>query len=304
MGLLSVITVNYQQATHTVDFLRSVARHAGEENMEVIVVDNGATDDNCDYFRKVFPSIVYIHSKENLGFAGGNNLGIQHAKGDYLLFLNNDTEITKGFVQALREELDRNPAIGLLSPLILYDEERQKIQYAGYTPMNYFTGRNQGIGSMEDDRGQYDHVTTETGYCHGAAMICRRKDLERVGLMPEHFFLYYEELDWCEMFKRAGLKIGFTGKAKIYHKESMSVGKESPIKTYFMVRNRWLFIRRNAKPLQTCIFSCYYLIVAIPVLIVKYLLKGKLKLVSAALRGVWWNITHAKNSKDLGFTIA
>src|SRR5690606_40700531 len=113
-------------------------------------------------------------------------------------------------VQTLRDELDKHEGIGLLSPLILYDEDRTKIQYAGYTPMNYFTGRNSGIGTMDEDRGQYDGVTVETGYGHGAAMICRRADLQRVGLMDEGFFLYYEELDWWEMFLRKGLKIGFT----------------------------------------------------------------------------------------------
>ncbi|MEC3879880.1 glycosyltransferase family 2 protein [Parapedobacter sp. 10938] len=300
MGLVSIITVNYHQAALTADFLHSIIRFAQGKALEVIVVDNGATVDNEDVFKAVFPDLIYIRSQENLGFAGGNNLGIQHATGDYLLFLNNDTEITAGFIEKLRDELERHPDIGLLSPLILYHEDKTKIQYAGYTPMNYLTGRNSGVGTMDEDNGQYDHLTTETGYCHGAAMICRRKDLERVGLMPEHFFLYYEELDWCEQFKRAGLKIGFTGKAKIYHKESMSVGKESPLKTYFMVRNRWLFIRRNAQWPSTVIFCCYYLTVAIPVLLVKYLLKGKPNLITAALRGVWWNFTHSKNSKDLG----
>ena len=292
MGLVSIITVNYHQAALTADFLRSVQRHTQEGEVEVIVVDNGAEEDQERYFKEVFPSVVYLQSPDNLGFAGGNNLGIRHAKGDYLLLLNNDTEITPNFVQTLRAELDSHPDIGLLSPLILYDENRSKIQYAGFTPMNYFTGRNSGVGVMDDDRGQYDQVTTETGYCHGAAMICRRADLQRVGLMDEGFFLYYEELDWCEMFLRNGLKMGFTGKAKIYHKESMSVGKESPLKTYYMVRNRWRFIRRNATRLQKAVFGSYYLLVATPVLIIRYAVKNRFDLIRAALRGLTWNLSH------------
>jgi len=303
MSLISIITVNYRQAALTADFLRSLTQHAEGENIEVIVVDNGATEDSEGYFKEIFPSIVYVRSEKNLGFAGGNNLGIQHARGDYLLFLNNDTEITAGFIETLREELDRHPDIGLLSPLILYDEDRRKIQYAGYTSMNYFTGRNEGIGTMDDDEGQYDRITVETGYCHGAAMICRKLDLDRVGLMEEHFFLYYEELDWCEQFKRAGLKIGFTGKAKIYHKESMSVGKESPLKTYFMVRNRWLFIRRNANWPSVVVFSSYYLFVAIPFLLAKYTIKGRFDLISAAIRGLAWHATHSTSSCQLGITL-
>ena len=292
MGLVSIITVNYHQAALTADFLRSVQQYTQSGEVEVIVVDNG-TEENLEYFFKgIYPAVIYLQSQENLGFAGGNNLGIRHATGDYLLLLNNDTEITAGFVQALRRELDGRPDIGLLSPLILYYENKSKIQYAGYTPMNYLTGRNTGIGTMDDDNGQYNQVTTETGYCHGAAMICRRADLQRVGLMDEGFFLYYEELDWCEKFMRSRLKIGFTGKAKIYHKESMSVGKESPLKTYYMVRNRWLFIRRNAKWGQRAVFSCYYVLIAVPVLLVRYAAKGRFDLIDAAFRGLWWNLTN------------
>ncbi len=261
--------------------------------VEVVLVDNGTAEDHGALYRSVYPELIYIRSEENLGFAGGNNLGIRHAKGDYLLFLNNDTEITDRFIDSLCDELDSHPEFGLISPLILYDENPQKIQYAGFTPMNYLTGRNSGIGVMEDDLGQFDHVTVETGYCHGAAMLCRTADLERVGLMEEDFFLYYEELDWCEKFRRAGFRMGFTGKAKIYHKESMSVGKESPLKTYHMTRNRWLFIRRNATVSARMLFASYYVLVAMPFAMVKYLAKGRSDLAKAAVKGVWWHFTHA-----------
>ncbi len=302
--MISIISVNYNQSTATCDFLRSLVRFAVlDDAVEVVLVDNMSDGKEESLFKSVYPDLIYVRSPENLGFAGGNNLGIQHATGDYLLFLNNDTEITENFISAMRGELDHHPDIGLLSPLILYFDDKRKIQYAGYTPMNYLTGRNEGIGVMEDDSGQYDHLTTETGYCHGAAMMCRRKDLDRVGLMAEHFFLYYEELDWCEKFKRTGFKLGFTGKAKIYHKESMSVGKESSLKTYFMTRNRWLFIRRNTKWLTRFVFSGYYLFVATPYSVFKNLAKGRMDLAKATFRGIWWNVTHPTNSNDLGIKI-
>jgi Predicted glycosyltransferases len=299
MHLTSIITVNYHQAALTADFLRSIRTFTEQESVEVIVVDNGSKTDNSDLFRSVYPEVVYLRSEKNLGFAGGNNLGINQAKGDYLLFLNNDTEITEGFVGTMRSELSSRPDMGLLSPLILYFDDKRKVQYAGYTPMHYLTGRNSGIGVMDDDLGQYDNVTRETGYCHGAAMMCRRADLDQVGVMEEHFFLYYEELDWCEKFKRAGFKLGFTGKAKIYHKESMSVGKESPLKTYFMVRNRWLFIRRNTSWFTAFLFSGYYLSVAMPFQLLRYLISGKFALAKAAFGGLWWNVTHSADFRQL-----
>lgn len=303
MKTTSIITVNFNQPQVTIDFLKSVNMYTISEQVEVILVDNGSREDHEAAFKAVYPNLVYIRSAENLGFAGGNNLGIQIAKGDHLLLLNNDTEITGNLIEELSAELENNPEIGLISPLLLYFEQPQIIQYAGFTHMDYLTCRNKGIGNMEEDKGQYNLDSRETGYCHGAAMMCRRKDLEQVGLMAELFFLYYEELDWCEMFRKAGKKIWFTGKTKVYHKESMSVGKESNIKTYFMTRNRMLFIRRNTGFLNTMFFSIYYVTLACSKQIFTYLLKGRSDLAGWVIKGVFWNITNSKNSNKLGFKI-
>ena len=121
--------------------------------------------------------------------------------------------------------------------------------------------------------------------------------------MEEQYFLYYEELDWCEKFRKAGKKIWFTGRTKILHKESMSVGKESSIKTFFMTRNRMLFIRRNTGVVNTTFFSLYYVFIACTRQILNYLIKGRKDLVKYVFKGLWWNFTHSKNSQDLGFKI-
>ena len=218
MGSVSIITVNYHQPQITLDFLNSVKMNTNETQVQVILVDNGQPSDDGMRYRSIYPDLVYLQSVRNLGFAGGNNLGIKHATGEYLLFLNNDTEITEHLIEVLVDELKKNKAIGLISPLILYYDAPETIQYAGFTNMNYLTGRNSGIGNMQINNGQYTHDSRETGYCHGAAMMCRREDLQVVGLMEEQFFLYYEELDWCEKFKRSGKKIWFTGRATILHK--------------------------------------------------------------------------------------
>lgn len=303
MKLCSIITVNFNQPAVTLDFLKSVKENTKHQNVEVVLIDNGSREDHEESYRLAYPGLVYVRSDKNLGFAGGNNLGIKVAKGDYLLLLNNDTEISNNLIEILSAELDSNPDIGLLSPLILYFEQPEIIQYAGFTEMNYLTCRNEGIGAMEVNKGQYDLDSRETGFCHGAAMICRRKDLEEVGMMAEEFFLYYEELDWCEKFRKAGKKIWFTGKTKIYHKESMSVGKESNIKTYFMTRNRMLFIRRNTGSLNTFFFSIYFIFIACSKQVVMYLIKGRYDLIKWVFKGITWNLSNAKNSKKLGFKI-
>jgi GT2 family glycosyltransferase len=303
MKLTSIITVNFNQPEVTLQFLESVKQYAVPEEVEVIVVDNGSQENHEQSFKKAYPSLIYIRSEKNLGFAGGNNLGIHVAKGAYLLLLNNDTEITSNLIPVLRKELELRPEVGMVSPLILYFEDKSKIQYAGFTEMNYLTCRNGVIGKMQIDQGQYNGVSRETAYCHGAAVMCRKEDLDRIGLMDELFFLYYEELDWCEKFKRSGKKIWFTGDAKLYHKESISVGKESSIKTYFMTRNRMLFIRRNTGLLNTLLFSVYYISIACPRLIIGYLIKGRGDLIKWVLKAIGWNMTHGKNSTSPGFKI-
>lgn len=303
MKLTSIITVNFNQPEVTIDFLKSVKLHLENSPVEIIVIDNGSREDHGENFIKEYPGLIYIRSAKNLGFAGGNNLGVKQAKGDYLLFLNNDTEVTANLITELTRELDENKEIGLISPLLLYFDAPDIIQYAGFTPMNYLTCRNSGIGSMEVNQGQYNNQSRETGFCHGAAMMCRSADLDTVGLMDDNFFLYYEELDWCEKFKRAGKKIWFTGRTQVYHKESLSVGKQSSIKTFFMTRNRMLFIRRNTGLLNTVAFSLYYILLACPKQILAYLKDGRKDLVKWVFRGVGWNLTHSKNSDQLGFKI-
>lgn len=303
MKRTSIITVNFNQPKVTIDFLQSVRLHTDLSTVEVILVDNGSAENHEAAFLSAYPEIVYIRSEANLGFAGGNNLGIQVATGDYLLLLNNDTEITANLITQLSAELDANEDIGMISPLLLYFDSPDVIQYAGFTEMNYLTCRNAGIGSMDINTGQYDQDSRETAFCHGAAMMCRRADLKTVGLMEEQFFLYYEELDWCEKFRRAGKKIWFTGKTKVFHKESMSVGKESIIKTYFMTRNRMLFIRRNTGFINTLFFSIYYIGLACPKQILLYAKKGRMDLVKWVFRGIGWNFSNGTNSKKLGFKI-
>lgn len=303
MQITSIITVNFNQPEVTIAFLKSVKANTKEDAVEVIVVDNGSRENHVVTYKEIYPKLIFIRSEVNLGFAGGNNLGIKAAKGEFLLFLNNDTEIVQDTIDVLKEEMNQRPEIGMLSPLILYYDQPDIIQYAGFTEMNYLTCRNRGIGQMEVDKKQYNLDSRETGYCHGAAMMCRKSDLESVGLMAEHFFLYYEELDWCEKFKKAGKLIWFTGRTKIYHKESISVGKESSIKTYFMTRNRMLFIRRNTGIINTLFFSIYYILFACSKQILLYLLKGRKGLVKWVFKGVLWNLTNSKNSNRLGFKI-
>ena len=199
--------------------------------------------------------------------------------------------------------MSRHPEIGIISPKIKYFDQPDTLQYVGFTPMNYYTCRNECVGQFEKDEGQYDHVTGPTGYIHGAAMMISRAALSKAGAMAENFFLYYEEMDWCERIKTAGYEIWVNAKAVIFHKESMAVGKNSALKAYFMNRNRILFIRRNAALLQRVFFYVYFLLFVTPRNCLKYLREDNPDFVKVMFRAIGWHLRNDVNSNKLGYEL-
>ena len=167
--------------------------------------------------------------------------------------------------------------------------------------MNFNTGRNKCIGQFEKDHGQYDRNTGPTAYVHGAAMMVRKEVIDKAGPMPENFFLYYEEMDWCEKIRRSGYQVWFEPKALIYHKESVSVGKESPLKEYFMTRNRILFIRRNAPAFSRILFFLHFFLLVSPRNLLNYIIGQRPDLRKQFFRAIWWNIRHKTDSRELGY---
>lgn len=301
MHPVSIITVNYNQPEVTEALLQSVMSKNDYPDIEMIVVDNGSNENPVPNWKKKFPWVHFVRSESNLGFAAGNNLGIREATGDYLFLINNDTEITSDLIGRLADQLEQHPQIGIISPKIKYFDAPDTLQYAGFTSMNYYNARNQCIGQFEKDNGQYDHLTGKTGFAHGAAMMVRKCALKKAGLMPEQFFLYYEELDWCDHFKKLGYEIWVDMQAVIYHKESVSVGKNSMQKTYFMNRNRMLYIRRNAPFFKRIIFYLHFLLIVTPRNILAYLLVNKTAHIGLMFRSIWWNFTNPTNSYYPGY---
>lgn len=301
MQLVSIITVNFNQPQVTEDLLKSISLVNIKVPYEVIVVDNGSRENHVPRWEAEYPACIFIRSNTNLGFAGGNNVGIRAAKGDCLFLVNNDTEFTQGLVERLTSVLDNHSATAIVCPKIHYFTDKNLIQYAGFTKMNFFTCRNSCIGQFEKDNGQYNNASGPTAYAHGAAMMIRTDATKKAGLMAENFFLYYEEMDWCESFKRAGYTIEVDMQALIYHKESISVGKNSLMKEYFMNRGRILFIRRNASAFQQTVFWVYFVCVVAPRNVLSYIKNKQQGFARALRKAIWWNLSHSINSTDLGW---
>jgi GT2 family glycosyltransferase len=266
-------------------------------NFEVIVVDNDP--ESPLEFPKNLLSREWklITSSENLGFAGGNNTGIQVAQGEFICFVNNDTCPTPDFLDLCIEPFVQDSPIGAISPMIVYANTDNLIQYAGYTEINPWTGRNAAIGKGQPVQEKFLQAG-ETAYLHGAAMMVRREVIETVGNMPEDYFLYYEELDWSLKIRRAGYKILYYPKAKIYHRASLSVGEDSVLKTYYYHRNRILFMRKNTSGVSLLGFMIYTLMIIIPKYTLTFILKGKWRHLQAFWRGIIWHITHTATKKQ------
>ncbi len=281
---VSLVSVNYNGFDDTCEMIRSVVSVVRSVSYEIIVVDNASQRDEAAMLRELFPQVKVIRSPRNLGFSGGNNLGFEVSEGRYIFLINNDTYLKEDGLGDLVAFMDAHPEIGAVSPKILYDDEKEVIQFAGATPLSPVTIRNKSLGYGELDRGQWDQPAP-TGHTHGAAMMVRREVIDRVGGMPELYFLYYEELDWCAAIERAGYRLWYYPGLKVYHKESKSTGKESPLKRYYMTRNRLLYAWRNLSPGKRAVSVAYQMCVAVPKSYLTSLLKGEFKLAAATRCG-------------------
>ena len=279
---LSIITINYNGFKDTCELIDSITFN---DDMEVIVVDNGSIEDEAALISQYYPQVKAIRSDKNLGFAGGNNLGIKASKGKYLFLINNDTIFKDFNILPLIMRLESSPTICMVCPKIRFAWGNNPVQFAGYTPLSKITIRNQAIGYGKEDKGQYD-TPHSTPYAHGAAMLIKREAIEKVGLMPECYFLYYEELDWSMMFARAGYEIWYEPTCTIYHKESQSTGQDSPLRTYYITRNRLLLVKRNRVGLIK--YLSYIYLIGIVALrdVCKFAIKGRTDYLKASYKGI------------------
>jgi GT2 family glycosyltransferase len=293
--LVSIVSVNFNQAEVTCEMIDSLTRIT-YPNIEIIIIDNNSREDDPAVIKQRFPGVILYVSPVNYGFAGGNNLGLMRARGDYVLLLNNDTVVDKGFLEPLIRKMEADKTIGAVSPKIRFYWDPTLIQYAGYTPMNHITMRSFAIGYRETDKGQYDR-DAETAYAHGAAMLVPMDVIRKIGLMSYIFFLYYEEADWSYRIKRAGYKVWYVHDSKVFHKESISVGKINPMKIYYQNRNRLVFMRRNITGKTFYLGILYQLLIAIPKNAFSFLLKGKLNYFYAYLRALGWHLKSSLNTE-------
>lgn len=284
--LLSFITVCYNGIADTCALIDSIHMTIHSVSYEIIVVDNASREDESAIIKARYPSVTTIRSRQNLGFSGGNNLGLEIAQGRYLFLINNDTYFESDGVQSLIDRLESNPQIGAVSPKIRFAFPPQYVQFAGYTQLSSITMRNEPIGMGCPDNGSFE-TPHPSPYLHGAAMVIKREVIDHVGLMPEVYFLYYEELDWCTAMTRAGYTLWYDPCCTVFHKESQSTGQHSPLRTFYLTRNRLLYAWRNFTGMHCILSILYQVTVVAGKNTFNYLLKRRTDLASAVWKGMF-----------------
>jgi GT2 family glycosyltransferase len=293
--LVSIVTLNHNHAPVTAAFLDSCKKLI-YPRFEILVCDMASQENSLSALDPAgYPNTRFLFSKENLGYAAGNNWGIRQSGGSFIFIVNNDTVLTPGILNSLLEPFAKDDSIGVVCPKIKYFEYPEIIQYAGFCPMNPFTGRTSSIGDLETDRGQHD-ISGVTHGAHGCAMMVKKDVILKTGMFPEKFFLYYEEWDWSARIQKAGYLIWYQSEAIIFHKESITVGKENNLKAYYLTRNRILYMRRNSDLFQLFIFLMFFIFLSFPKAIITYIKNGQFSQLKWFLKGIGYNIVHSSKS--------
>jgi GT2 family glycosyltransferase len=249
------------------------------ENYVIIVIDNASTDNSFQMVSRDFPSVKAIRSELNLGYTGGNNLGITYAlqneKCNYLLILNDDTVVTQNLINNLLNSIEKNKRIGVVNPKILDFETKRDICNR-YGEHNYYFGV--GYKSLLDSK-----KAQEINLLRGTCFIIRKEVVEKIGLMDENYFLYFDEADLSSRVTNSKYKIVYEPTAIVYHQISQSFnGKVNPVVLYYSTRNELLFARKHLNmlfffPLWAFRFAFRLIIYAIrtrDLLIEKSILQG------------------------------
>jgi len=252
--LVSIIIVNWNGEEYLKDCLRSLGTQTFSD-FEIILVDNGSTDGSVEYIQRNFPGWVQIlPNARNEGFSGGNNRGIRVASGKYIVLLNNDAQADTCWLEELVKVAEENPRAGMLACKIYLQGGSKIIDNVGH--QIYRDGLNRGRGRLEADHGQYDQIE-EVLFPSGCAALYRREMLEEVGLFDEDFFAYGDDTDLGLRGRLAGWKCLYVPNAIVHHRYSQSSSPYSPLKAFYVERNRvWIAVKYF--PLSVLLESPFY----------------------------------------------
>lgn len=308
---VAVVILNYNGLDWLQKFLPNVIAFSPEAR--IVVVDNGSTDDSISILRKNYPAVEVIENGENLGFCGGYNRGLSKVDAGYFVLLNNDVEVTQGWLKPMKDLLDSNKNIAAVQPKILSYRNKEMFEYAGagggfIDSLAYPFCRGRVFESVEKDEGQYND-TVPVFWATGACLMIRSKFFKELGGFDEDFFAHMEEIDLCWRLKRKGFQVYYCGISTVYHVGGGTLAVANPGKTYYNFRNGLAMLIKHQRGTQ--------LLWKLPVRVfldwvagAKFLL-GSPSHTWAIVRAHWYVFTHIgrilakrKALKDLNFEVS
>lgn len=286
---VTILILNWNGKEDTIECLESL-RHINYPNYDILLVDNGSIDGSVKCFRETYPDLEIIENGENLGFAEGNNVGIRKAMDngkDYMLLLNNDTVVDCGFLGELVEVAESDSKIGIVGPKIYYYDYngRKDVIWSAGGKINLITGKTSHInGQKIDDESLCK--PTKVDYISGCAFLVKKDVFDKIGLLDPEYFAYFEEADFCVRASKI-FECVYVPQGKIWHKVSKSTGGNfSPIMAYYLIRNRFLFTKKNGSKYlsKQAIFICAIFIYSAKKLLI-YSFKFKMDVAKSICKG-------------------
>jgi GT2 family glycosyltransferase len=258
--LAYVVVLNYNGLLDTIACLESLARVTYRRH-RLVIVDNGSSDGSGNALARRYPWHDFIQNERNLGFAGGYNVGIKlglEQGADYVCILNNDTAVSSGFLEPLVGALEKDGSIGIAGPVVCEHDRPDIVQTAG-AKANLYLGKFYGLHAGEH-RSEIGGIT-DVDYISGACMLFRCSLAMDIGYIPEDYFLFFEETEWCLKARKSGFRVVCVGDSVIWHKGSSSTKNVPGAIAYFMARNQIIFEKKNASRLQWATFVVTRIIV-------------------------------------------
>lgn len=292
MKKVSIIIVNWNGINHLKKCLPSLAR-VSYDNVEIILVDNASTDGSVEYVVKFFPKIKIVGNKKNIGFAGGNNKGVAKARGDYVLLLNNDTVVTRSFVNELVKVLDENAAVGVVQGKILSMDYRSRLDSVG--AFFTYTGFLYHYGYFQKDKKKYDN-TKYLYTAKGACMMIRKVLIDKIGLFDNDYFAYFEETDFCNRVWLSGYKVVYAPKSVVYHKVGgTSNSMNNAFIQFHSFKNRINSYLKNLEAINLLILLPQHLLLC-EIAALSFIFKRRFDLFIAINKAIIWNVENLKKT--------
>lgn len=302
-ALVSVVILNYNGKGYLEKFLPSVLA-SSYQYLQVVVADNGSTDDSVSFMRKTFPEVITLELGENFGFAKGYNEALRQVKSDYYVLLNSDVEVAPGWIEPVMELMRKHPQVTICQPKILSFHQKDHFEYAGAAGgwidyLGYPFARGRIFDYLEVDKGQYPD-STEIFWATGAAMFIKSSVYHDLGGLYDEFFAHQEEIDLCWRAQNAGFKVACCTQSIVYHVGGGTLPKGHR-KTFLNFRNNLMMLCRNLSEKER-IWKIPIRLVLDGVFAVKCLVSGDL----VSVKAIWnahisfyrWAFSYKRNKQN------